>query len=311
MKQRFLSVLLLIALTFALLLPAGTVARAEGENTCGETMYWSFSGDTLTITGSGKMDDFEEEAPWSAYKDDIAAVILDGEITYIGARAFKNYDRLELVDFGQDLYEIGEEAFYSCDGLTAISLPASFKVFGPSSFLGCGKLKEIHCAGRFPSFRQNCLWDTYATIYYPAENPWPVSTIAELETAFHGRIEFLASDGTDPYEPTEATAEPTETSVPPTTDPAEVTEEPTEASTTPVAEATQSPTQPVTEATQAQTQPTVPEVTAPSPAQEPDSSRLSAPLIILLAVFSFLIGGALAFRLAGNRGRYKSRRKKR
>ena len=36
------------------------VVRQPGQ--CGEDLYWSFAGGTLTITGSGKMDDFEEGA---------------------------------------------------------------------------------------------------------------------------------------------------------------------------------------------------------------------------------------------------------
>lgn len=323
MKKRFISYILLLCLFVAAfpLTAAATeadsteateaTAPAREPNQCGESMYWSFDIDTLTITGSGKMDDFESDAPWAAYKDDITAVILDGEITYIGARAFKDYDELKLVDFGSHLYEIGEEAFWSCEGLTVISLPESFKIFGPSSFLSCKNLREIHCAGRFPTFRLNSMWDTYATIYYPAEKPWPVSTIIELEEAFKGRIEFLASDGTDPYEPTEPTEE--------TTEPTEATTEPTEETTEPT-EATTEPTEETTEPTEVTTEPTEAETEASEPTEASEATEATEPAVqetpksnswlvifIVAGVMALIVIGAAIFRLTRPSGKYSAR----
>lgn len=267
------------------------VERAPGY--CGDAIMWSYENGTLTITGAGEMDDFPEGTPWEAHKDEIQKVIISGGITYIGSYSFCDFDKLTDVEFGKDVYEIGERAFFSCDGLTSISLPASFKVFGPSSFMGCSKLTEIHCEGKFPSFRQNCLWDTWCKIYFPAERPWGAEYIRQLEEAFHGRIEFLASDGSDPYVPTEPTEEtdaPTEapTTVPPTTVP------PTEAPTT-------APTEEVTEpeATEApEEEPTTPILIAPrptEPAEEEEKGGSKIPLIILGAAALFVIGGSLIF----------------
>ena len=256
MKHRFLAIFLAVMMLLCALpvsaeetTESTQVERAPGY--CGEAIMWSFEDDTLTLTGAGEMDDFPQGAPWEEHQDEIKKVVISGGITYIGAFSFCDYDKLTEVEFGKDVYEIGERAFFSCDGLTSISLPASFKVFGPSSFMGCTKLKEIHCAGKFPSFRQNCLWDTYATIYFPADKPWGVEYIAQLEEAFHGRIEFLASDGTDPYvptEPTEATEAPTDVptvepaTVPPTTVPPE-TEAPTAEVTEPMPTETEAATE--------------------------------------------------------------------
>ena len=217
--KRFASILLALCMVLALAVPVYAEGETSGE--CGDGITWEVSGSTLTISGSGKMSDFSE-APWAAYKDSITTVKITGGVTYIGARSFKNYDSITSVSFGSDLYEIGEEAFYDCDGLTSISLPASFKVFGASSFYSCSNLKTIKCAGRFPTFRSNSMWDTYAKIYYPADNPWPEKTIRELEEAFHGRIEFVDSNGTDHVKetepkPTEAKPKPTEAKPKPTT----------------------------------------------------------------------------------------------
>ncbi len=302
-----------ILILLLVLLLAVPVLATEAEPTnvprepgyCGESIVWEFRDGLLTITGTGKMDDFPEGAPWEEHKDEIQRVIISGGITYVGSYAFCDYDKLTEVEFGDDIYEIGERAFFSCDGLTEIHLPASFKVFGPSSFMGCTKLKEIHCQGKFPSFRQNCLWDTYATIYFPVDRPWSVSLIQELEEAFHGRIEFRASDGSDPYVPTEATEAPTQapTEAPtqppatqaPTQAPTEapVTQAPTEAETVP--EVTQTPTQAPTEA---------PEPTEPEQEPEKQRSRSWIGLVIIAVVALVFVLGGMIFGGGRKRGRY-------
>lgn len=265
MKHRlfalFLSLMLLLcALPAAATETSDPTQETRAPGSCGEDITWDFHKGTLTVTGTGKMDDFPDGAPWQELKDGIVRVTISDGITYIGANAFRDCDALQLVSFGKDLYEIGPEAFYSCDNLTSVELPESFKVFGESCFASCRNLHEFRCAGKFPSFRQNCLWDTYAIIYFPAERPWGVEYIQQLEEAFHGRIEFLASDGTDPYvptEPTEETTAPTEqapttlppTTVPPTTQaPAETVTEPAPTQTRPAQ------TEPVPETTQHKTQ---------------------------------------------------------
>lgn len=314
MKKLFMC---LLALMLAVSVTPGVFAT-ETENTeaerapdeCGEGITWSFDEGVLTITGDGKMDDFDEgKAPWQAHKEEIEEVLIEGKLTYIGAYAFKDYDKLLAVSFGDDLYEIGKEAFRSCDGLNAIWLPESFKIFGEGSFQSCKNLKEIHSAGRFPSFRQNCLWDTYVTIYFPAEKPWGVEYIQQLEEAFKGRVEFLASDGTDPYEPTEPTEEsvpeteaPTEApeTVPETTAPPE-TEEPTE----PLLIMTPPTQAPETEAPETEaTEPETEETTAAQP-EEP-SEKKNGVLMGLVIVGAVLLGLGMGFVVFGRKkGKYQ------
>ena len=281
----------------------------RGEFECGDDMVWAFDDGVLTITGSGRMDDFEADAPWAAYKDKIESVILTGGITYIGERAFRNYSKLKTVDFGKKLTEIGEEAFYSCVALTEIELPATFKIFGPSSFAKCKGLTEIHCSGVFPSFKLNCLWDIYATIYYPADRPWKVSLIEELEAAFHGRIEFLASDGTDHYNP-EASAETEVTEVTEVT--TEVTEAPTELPTTAPTEIPTEVTEPVEETTaptvaetEVQTQPQQPEETVPAePVEDAQNLQFVVVALTALVVVLLVIILILVLRKPKKRGKY-------
>lgn len=282
-------------------------------NACGEELTWEFADGTLTIRGNGPMDDFPDGAPWAAHKKDILVVALSGNVSTVGMGAFTDYDAIVAVDFGRALQEIGTAAFKNCDGLTTISLPDTFRRFGEESFYGCADLTEIHCDGGMPSFNQNCLWNTWAKIYFPEERPWPLVHIRQLEEAFHGRIEFLASDGSDPYVPTEPeeTEEETEpeetvaeTTVPPTTEaPTQAPTEPpvTEAVTQPpVTEEEPRPTE-ETEAPETQPSETGEPVRETEPETEPEDRKETARsgfggLAIISGVLCLLILGALIFR---------------
>ena len=296
MKQLF-SILIALCLVLPLAVPAAA-AENEGDLAAGTIgdFTWTLTGNTLTISGSGAMEDFTEDAPWLPYASQIQKVIFTGGVTYVASGAFADYDTITEVDFGDAMYELGKRSFYSCDGLTALYMPASFKVFGEDSLRSCSKLTEIHCEGRFPSFRLNSLWDTYAKIYFPADRPWSVELIQQLEEAFHGRIEFLASDGTDPYTPTAPTQETVEeTTEPPTEETEATTEETTEETTQVTTEETLPPTTAPTEA-----EITLPETTVPTenpPAESP--SRYSPVTLVLAAVvmvLCILCAGVLIIR---------------
>lgn len=320
MKKAILSLLLLLALLVSAVPVSASDVEAEPVETtedvsgegdgaaCGEAMSWFVEGTTLTISGSGEMYDFEDgKAPWQDYKDSLTKVIFEGGILQIGTNSFRDFDRLKAVEFGPDLIRIGAYAFYDCDGLTSLSLPKTFKKFGQHCLSECDSLTEIHCDGVFPRFDDGCLWNTQCTIYYPADNPWSVILIEQLETAFHGRIHFLASDGTDHYEPTEAA--PSEvTAEPVTTAPTETTAEtaPTvETLPETVPEITASPE--TTEETKAETTQETEETfrmeTAPAettaPRITPKGSTIG--LALVAGTLAFLAIGALLFRAFNRR----------
>lgn len=284
MKKRILLMCAVLCLALVLQLPAAYAADAEGQT---GSFTWSLNGGELTISGEGVMPDYPEGAPWDAYREQITKVVFTGGVTYVGAYAFKDYDALKSIDFGDSLYELGKQSFYSCDGLTVLQLPESFKVFGEESLRHCAQLKEIHSEGRFPSFRLNCLWDTKVIIYYPASRPWGLQYIQQMEEVFKGRIEFLASDGSDPYDPDAVTTE--ATTVPETTEATTVPETTVPETTAPevtVPEQTQ-PTQSTQGPREDQTQPTLPQATQPP--QEEDGAPGAAWIWLVIAVFFALL----------------------
>lgn len=299
--------LLLLAAFFLLALPAAAT-EVDGDTASGTIgeMTWALEGSTLTISGNGPMAELEDGAPWEPYRDQIETVVFSGTVTTVAAGAFEDYDGITKVDFGSAMYELGARSFYSCDGLTSLSMPDTFKVFGEESLRGCSNLTEIHCAGRFPSFRLNCLWDTYTKIYYPAERPWGIEYIKQLEEAFHGRIEFLASDGTDPYDPAEET-EPT--AAPTTQPPAQTTTAPPETTAPATVPPTQPSTVPTTEAptTQAPSTETTLPATQPTEATEPQQNRGSGAgvgIALIVMVLSLTAIGALVFRGGRHKGKF-------
>ena len=103
MKKRWIMNLLLVGLLLMLLAPAAGAVSASGS--CGEGLTWKLENYTLTVTGSG---DMEDGCPWADYKTKIEHVVLAGVSTKVGAESFYGCDRLETVDFGDSVVEIGD-----------------------------------------------------------------------------------------------------------------------------------------------------------------------------------------------------------
>lgn len=321
MKRKLICFLALCLLMTALPLAAlateteaAEILRQPGQ--CGEDLSWSYEDGTLTISGIGAMDDYTDgDAPWLEYKDSIETVIFSGEVTHVGACAFTDYDNLTQVDFGEFMHTISYRAFKSCDGLTEIYLPKSFRRFGEESFMNCKNLTQIRCRGGMPSFNANCVWDTYATVFYPTNNPWPSDLVMQLFQAFHGRVQFFMAPEEELIPPESSqtvkeTTPPAETKAqePPVTAPAETVPQTTapeetqpETTAETIPETTQAVTEPETHPTQPETLPQEPEETVPE-TQPQERKHLGSMngmvvcLVLFVGVISFVLLGALIFR---------------
>lgn len=312
-------VVIFVILAALLAVPAAALEEDAPRGACGDEIAWILEGNTLTISGYGEMYDYVESPPWEEYRQQIQKVVFAGEISYVGAYAFEDYDSITEVDFGEYMKTLGIRSFADCDGLERIHLPSTFRVFGEESLRNCKNLKAIHCDGTFPSFRLNCLWQTETKIYYPASRPWPVSLVQELEEAFSYRIEFLDSEGNDPYTPEEATEETTEATQPETTIPETTVPETTVPETTvpettvpvttqpPTTEATRAPetTAPETTALETSAPPPVWTTAAPTeaPVRKSSGGKVGAAIVVL--VLSAAGIGTLVFRRGGKKHRYE------
>ena len=267
--KRMAAVFMLLCLLLTML-PLGafateTTGAAEetvsvrAANQCGENLTWSYDGGTLTISGTGAMDNYTDgDAPWLEHKDSIEKLVFTGGVTSVGEYAFQDYDNLKTVEFGTAMHSIEKRAFYDCDSLTTFTLPATFRKFGEECFMSCDFLREIRCLGPMPSFKASCLWDCPVSVFYPTTNPWPAEYVTPLYQSYQGKIQIFMGDGIEEAgkQPTEAAVtqaetEPVETipetTVPETTVPETTVPETTEAETVP------EPTQAVTQAPETET----------------------------------------------------------
>jgi len=135
MKQLYL---LLITLLVSL------SAYAEKSGNCGANLQWKLTDEgVLTITGTGKMQDYSEDSrPWSPYSKVKQVIIGDG-VTTIGVSAFHGCSSLTSVTIGNGVTTIGNFAFYNCSSLTSVTIPNSVTTIGRGAFYGCSSLTSV------------------------------------------------------------------------------------------------------------------------------------------------------------------------
>ena len=146
MKQqlnRIFSALLVLVLCVGLF--AAVPASAAETGSCGEGLTWSFTDGRLTITGSGKMTDYNQVdlPPWYEYRDQIYYLSLPEGLTNIGDMAFFDCVNLTAVTLPSTVTEIGWLAFCQCRSMTILSLNDGLLEIGRSAFEQCEKLQDL------------------------------------------------------------------------------------------------------------------------------------------------------------------------
>lgn len=346
MKKRMYALLLAACLLLTLLPMGGFASETEAteaavdpnakSGTCGEGLTWVLEEYTLTVSGSGEMDD---GAPWQAHKDHIEHVVFTGGVTKIGAEAFYKYDRIETVDFGDALVEIGEKAFYGCEDIDYIHLPKTFRKFGAEAFRECLSLKRVYCDGGMPRFNDSCLWTgNYISVFFPTNNPWPAEYTQPLASSYGGNLGIMMGNfdqsvvnaelgltqtaAEEEEKETEARKEPEPEETGEKPEPVnEPSAAPTEAAVvviaaerepqppveTEPAETTVPETEAPTIPTAAQTEPPeTTEETQPAPTVEDLAGSSWIGMVMIAGVLTFLVAGAVIFRILSRKGgRYR------
>ena len=139
-----------------------TVREAQNSNnqsdmvasgTCGTRLKWTLDKrGALIISGSGKMDDYEEgKQPWHAYKSSIKSVVIQSGVTSVGNNAFCFFQKLTKAELPETVTEIGKGAFFE-SGLQAVTIPASVKYIGFDAFLSCQKMTSITVTKNNPNY---------------------------------------------------------------------------------------------------------------------------------------------------------------
>ena len=118
---------------------------AEVSGTCGDNLTWSIKGNTLTISGTGDMYDFDRTntAPWDNYAKSITNVVLPEGLTSIGNYAFYLFSGVKNIKIPTSVKKIGVNSFYGCVNLTGIKIPNDVASIGSGAFYSCLNLSRV------------------------------------------------------------------------------------------------------------------------------------------------------------------------
>ena len=109
-------------------------SSADDSGTCGDNLTWTYSEGTLTISGTGPMNDYKDTNPgWTDNYSDIETVTIGEGVTSIGSYAFSWYSSLTVVNLPSTLESIGERSFRNT-AITSVTLPNSVVSVGDGAF---------------------------------------------------------------------------------------------------------------------------------------------------------------------------------
>ena len=126
----------------------GTTEDVIGSGNCGangSNVTWKLTSDgTLTISGTGKMADYEwNGAPWARACSEITSIVIEDGVTSIGDYAFPFCTSLTSVTIPDTVTVIGHGAFRDCTSLTSVTIPGGVTDFGTRVFSSCSALKSV------------------------------------------------------------------------------------------------------------------------------------------------------------------------
>lgn len=125
---------------------------------CGENLTWSYDSvtATLTIEGTGEMDDYQlpdtghgtyHVPPWYDDMKNIKKVVFGEGITYIGEEAFCGCTALTSVSIPNSVRSMGPSVFYRCTALKSVSLGSGLTAISQQAFMNCSALQSITIPG--------------------------------------------------------------------------------------------------------------------------------------------------------------------
>jgi len=139
MKRKLISAVLVLLMVMVLI-PWSAMAASSGS--CGSGVKWTLdSAGTLTISGKGKMKDFDSGVPWKV--ENVRKVVIKNGVTSIGNGAFMSCKKLTSVSIADSVTSIGDGAFFICWNLKEITLPSKLTHIGETAFRGCNSLTSV------------------------------------------------------------------------------------------------------------------------------------------------------------------------
>ena len=120
---------------------ASGTCGAQGEN-----LTWVLTeAGTLTISGSGKMQDYSDSsvAPWYTKRTKILSVVVEDGVTSVGSCAFYACLKLASVTLPEGINSIGYASFRDCTKLAEVNIPNSVTSIGYQTFYNCSSLTSV------------------------------------------------------------------------------------------------------------------------------------------------------------------------
>ena len=117
------------------------------SGSCGDGVRWSADPETgtLTVSGTGAMDDFDLlGAPWIESREMIYSAVIEDGVTSIGGYAFYNCKNLKSVSIPDSVKKIDEAAFDGCQRLPWVTIPDSVTRIGDYAFRYCENMSSIY-----------------------------------------------------------------------------------------------------------------------------------------------------------------------
>ena len=144
MKKRILSMVLALSMLISFM---PIIASAATSGTCGDNLTWTFDNGTLTISGTGEMEDYYWEenhrAPWFKNRESIKNVVIEEGATNISTYAFYCCSNLINITISNSVTNIESDAFATCSSLTNITIPNSVVSIEEFAIIDCDNLESI------------------------------------------------------------------------------------------------------------------------------------------------------------------------
>ena len=142
MKKK-ITAIALAAMMAVLCIPAIPAAAAT-SGTCGTNATWKINGNTLTISGTGQMANYDSvwDTPWVDQSSSISKVVIKDGITHVGNNAFYAdasatvFTGLMSISLGKTVKSIGYNAFAGDNLISKVTFPASLQKVKAGAFEG-------------------------------------------------------------------------------------------------------------------------------------------------------------------------------
>jgi hypothetical protein len=171
-------------LTLVTLLFHASTISSQTNGTCGANAYWAYSNGNLTISGTGKMADYDgsisltsaargyyyqissgEDTPWEAYKESITSLVIEEGITYIGNFAFYGCIHLAAITFPCSVTTVGTASFMQCSSLSTVFFPTyQSTTVGSFAFSDCTNL--VSFTGSISTIKDNAFRNCFGLVSF-------------------------------------------------------------------------------------------------------------------------------------------------